>query len=367
MKFAQKLNLRLSIHKMTFRFLFNLFVYTSLIHEVFSENFQPSACLDYVNENDFIVIFENTIKRGEWDCANLIIQSASGKQESYDFKRSFELQNRLILKELNKLKIAIDNYTPVTSSVSPAFEWAQSTTEIYLNVKFSHKIDAPATLNVETKNVSISSNELYLNASDGNKNFNLVLFFYKPIVPEESKYEMSSVGRMTFNLKKSDGPSKWEQLLTKSGPTNMHVWFAMQEKYEKDLEKFDKKKIINSEVKSKNNDKNVPKVKSSSNKSKNANDDDDDDDDENDENDEKGSADQGNNSVKLLNQQKREEFKKVEEDASQRKKLLDIEWRENKRKIDEELKRLKIEIEKRIRGEIETIETIGSGSIQREL
>ncbi len=94
---------------------------------------------------------------------------------------------------------------------------------------------------------------------------------------------------------------------------------------------------------------------------------DDDDDDENDENDEKGSADQGNNSVKLLNQQKREEFKKVEEDASQRKKLLDIEWRENKRKIDEELKRLKIEIEKRIRGEIETIETIGSGSIQQEL
>ena len=36
-----------------------------------------------------------------------------------------------------------------------AFQWAQGGNEVFINVKFSHKIDAPATLNVEPTKVSL--------------------------------------------------------------------------------------------------------------------------------------------------------------------------------------------------------------------
>jgi hypothetical protein len=40
-------------------------------------------------------------------------------------------------------------------------------------VKFAHKLDAPATLNVEAETVNITETDLVLKATDGRKIFNL--------------------------------------------------------------------------------------------------------------------------------------------------------------------------------------------------
>ena len=48
-----------------------------------------------------------------------------------------------------------------------AFQWCQSGDTLFLNVKFSHKLDAPATLNVETTKVEITEKKLILHASNG--------------------------------------------------------------------------------------------------------------------------------------------------------------------------------------------------------
>ena len=123
------------------------------------------------------------------------------------------------------------------TNVAPAFQWAQSPNEILLNVKFSHKLDAPATLNVEATNVTILSNQLILQASDGRKKFNLQLELLHEIDANESRYDMASVGRMTFNLRKKISQTKWSRLLKNKNKkiSNMHFWYEMQDKYDTEL------------------------------------------------------------------------------------------------------------------------------------
>lgn len=81
-------------------------------------------------------------------------------------------------------------------NIQPAFQWAQSGNDIFINVKFAHKIDAPATLNVEVSNVSMTENKLVLSATDGRKIFTLDLEFLHGINPDESTYSMASVGAL---------------------------------------------------------------------------------------------------------------------------------------------------------------------------
>jgi len=123
----------------------------------------------------------------------------------------------------------------------PAFQWAQGGNEIFINVKFSHKIDAPATLNVEPTKVNLTSHELELQASDGRKNFNLHLRFFEEIDPDSSSWSLGSVGRMVFTIrKKQEEPSRWKRLLqTDKRLSQMHYWYEMAEEYEDELEKVD--------------------------------------------------------------------------------------------------------------------------------
>ena len=48
----------------------------------------------------------------------------------------------------------------IFSSISPAFQWAQSPDSVFLNVKFSHKWDTPATLGCEADKVDFADRSL---------------------------------------------------------------------------------------------------------------------------------------------------------------------------------------------------------------
>lgn len=182
--------------------------------------------------------FGLTIKKGFFGCSKVIVQAASGPI-AVEYKDVFEAEQRQVTNELASLKSAIESSLPM-KSVSPAFQWAQSTTELLLNVKFSHKIDAPATLNVKEQNVNITENKLILEASDGRKLFRLEIDFHSSVVPEDSSWSMASVGRMTFNIKKKESPSRWPGL-TKGNKKlpQMHMWWDAQEKYAAELAKLE--------------------------------------------------------------------------------------------------------------------------------
>lgn len=318
------------------------------------------------------------MNRGFWNCSKTIVRISS-EAKLNDFRTVFDVQYRLILSELTALKATVDSYlsNPI---VSPAFQWAQSANEVMLNVKFSHKIDAPATLNVEATNITILSDRLSLEASDGRKIFKLELEFLKDIVPDDSRYEMASVGRMTFTFKKAEGPSKWSRLLkqtdSKLVPSNMHKWFAMQEKYDAELSKLEVNETstaassdsgASDSVKSKNDKKGKEKAKTTkatkaSPKKKDKDDDEDDDDDDDKDVSSSVSADHPNyERIEALKKSQADELRALQEEAVVQKKRLDVQWREDKRRVDEEASGRRRAVERRIREEIEALESqVGS-------
>lgn len=78
---------------------------------------------------------------------------------------------------------------PTTNSISPAFEWAQSGEWVYINAKMSHKLDAPATLNVVSEGVHMGKQSLKFAASKDHKRFALDLALHADIDPEVSEEE----------------------------------------------------------------------------------------------------------------------------------------------------------------------------------
>ena len=88
-------------------------------------------------------------------------------------KQEYDMVQRKITKELTDLKLVLESSAPV-KRLTPAFEWCQSTESVFMNVKFAHKLDAPATLNVEASNVTIGDQRVHLEASNGaGKHFHL--------------------------------------------------------------------------------------------------------------------------------------------------------------------------------------------------
>jgi hypothetical protein len=132
--------------------------------------------------------FSNSIRKGLWNCAKEIAQKSQSTAGS-ELRGIFDAESRLIQKELASLKSVLDSSIP-QNSITPAFQWAQGANEIFLNIKFSHKIDAPASLNVEANNVTLSNDTLFLLASDGRKLFKLHITFLHEIIPEESSWSM---------------------------------------------------------------------------------------------------------------------------------------------------------------------------------
>jgi hypothetical protein len=77
---------------------------------------------------------------------------------------------------------------------------------------------------------------------DKKKTFSLNLQLYSEINADNSSWSMSSVGRSMVTLRKLTSGT-WPRLLNANQKlAQMHIWWAMREKYEKENEDFDKNK-----------------------------------------------------------------------------------------------------------------------------
>ena len=89
--------------------------------------------------------------------------------------------------------------------VNCAFQWAQRPDFVYLNVKYSSRIDGPVTvLNVDNEVVTFT-NESFSFEGIGRqkpKKMQLKLSFHKEIDPNRSTWSFGSVGRLSITLAK---------------------------------------------------------------------------------------------------------------------------------------------------------------------
>ena len=118
------------------------------------------------------------------------------------------------------------------SVVAPAFQWAQNTSRVLIEVKFAHKMSAPAATNAEVQDVELNARSLRMVAAERSKRFELELALAGEINPDASSWAESSVGRAILTLEKAEGKRfRWKGLLAAGAarPPNMQVWWDMQE------------------------------------------------------------------------------------------------------------------------------------------
>ena len=210
-----------------------------------SDETEAIACIGDINtslmdKDDSNKAIEYVMNKGWWTASNRIIETTA--VASVDISTIVHQTASRIRTKLQLLSDAlgkVDN----AAGIPPAFEWAQSPDSIFLNIKFAHKLDTPATLGCEPIEPIYGTRSVLFKAEckDKRKTFTLNLGLFKEINHELSTWNMASVGRASITLRKLTNAT-WPRLLSnKNKPGNMHVWWAMKEKYEKELEEWEKK------------------------------------------------------------------------------------------------------------------------------
>jgi hypothetical protein len=212
---------------------------------VYSNEAEAKAAVENLDKESFKPqMLAEAMARGWWSAADDMIELAQRHGVAIDAQVDY--QSRVIQQQLVSLKKKVRRQSSnLKPSISPAVQWTQSVNNVHMLVKFSHKIDAPATMGVKEENVLLEANSFSFNASNSDKKFHLSLDLFAEIVPEDSTYTCGEGhGRCTFVLRKKSNVSKWPRLMQDSSKKlrNMHIWWAMQEQIEDTEEKNDAKK-----------------------------------------------------------------------------------------------------------------------------
>jgi hypothetical protein len=141
-------------------------------------------------------------------------------------------------RELQELQDSLTLREGLGDYISPAFQWAQSPDSVFLNVKFAHRWDAPATLGCSVDSFVVV--EQWVNVSAAceakRKRFLLSLDLHAPVDAERSSWASAAVGRATLTLRKAEN-SSWPNLLDSDAPrlANMHVWWDKRKAHEQEM------------------------------------------------------------------------------------------------------------------------------------
>jgi hypothetical protein len=77
------------------------------------------------------------MRRGWWNCAEALASNTNAE----DLHSVISLESRTITTRIGSLKTAVEAMRKPSQLITPAFQWAQSPDSIFLNVKFSHKVE----------------------------------------------------------------------------------------------------------------------------------------------------------------------------------------------------------------------------------
>jgi len=198
----------------------------------------------------------DTLKEKQQSCIDILIKN--GKLEELDYylnelaKKGVEYRENLSV-SINTMKKALDEINnkhrfekKEYQTVSPAFKWAQSLEDIFLEIKFAHRHDSPGCLEIKDMNVDIKNDSVkfegYCVLGDVPIKIDFKINTFKGLNVSECTHGASSVGRYQITLKKGE-KSFWKKLLKDDTPIppNMRVWFEMKEKYHEELKEFEEK------------------------------------------------------------------------------------------------------------------------------
>ena len=186
-------------------------------------------------------LVEQLMSRGHFSAAARLLEVAKEAAE-LDLSTTFFQSASSIRGRLQTLSDSLLGHAQA-SGIPPAYEWAQSPSSIFLNVKFAHKLDTPATLGCEVAEAPSFTNRsvrVFAECKEKRKAFLLSLALLREIEPAGSSFSMASVGRASITLRKAANGT-WPRLLAgKVKPGNQHKWWSMQEKHDEEVKAWEK-------------------------------------------------------------------------------------------------------------------------------
>ena len=239
-------------------------ILTSFIISVQSSLFSSDSCTElkdilFKSYSEVILYITrniDTLKEKQQSCIDILVKN--GKLEELDYylnelaKKGVEYRENLSV-SINTMKKALDEINnkhrfekKEYQTVSPAFKWAQSLEDIFLEIKFAHRHDSPGCLEIKDMNVDIKNDSVkfegYCVLGDVPIKIDFKINTFKGLNVSECTHGASSVGRYQITLKKGE-KSFWKKLLKDDTPIppNMRVWFEMKEKYHEELKEFEEK------------------------------------------------------------------------------------------------------------------------------
>lgn len=184
------------------------------------------------------LVVEKVVLRQWWDLARDIVSRSHTQQVdlSFPIRRAV----RTLKEEADELLRTLNPKYGLAQQVSPAFQWAQNDTSIFLTIKYTVRWNAPGALEVTEPAVTMVDNIFNFTGlgkhSNNKYRYTLSLTLFDNINPQVSSWNAASVGKLTVTLRKN-WARKWPRLLAnkKSKISNMHVWMEMQEKLDSSL------------------------------------------------------------------------------------------------------------------------------------
>ena len=239
-----------------------MFKFLSIFLFLLISKTKSNLCEEYIsnsqNETDLINKIETNfekIKNTSLNCMESLLRTSNYKTlEKYvkllnsngiRFRENLSNTINSLQKKLeeimNKYKFNENDY----QIVSPAFQWAQSLSTIFIEVKFAHRHDSPGCIEINNLNIDINSNNIrliaYCISTDIPIKFDLNLNCLFDFDKEKSSFSSGSVGRYQLTLKKKE-VKYWERLLfdPKESFINMKIWYEMRNKYLEELKDYEK-------------------------------------------------------------------------------------------------------------------------------
>lgn len=164
-------------------------------------------------------------RAGDVECATRLAATLDPKQLNLLITEA-----ELALRSLARFEQQQEPASSPTVVVQPAVEWAQSPDTVLLRVKWAHKLDAPATLDVNDVTLDCKDKSLVLAASAPAKRFELQLDLAFEVT--ECRWDPGSVGRIVVTLDKKDKATRWPRLTDDA--LALHTWFDRQDDYDLD-------------------------------------------------------------------------------------------------------------------------------------
>ena len=181
----------------------------SLVKKAHQEKLKfSSECLEVLLKKNFFLTSEYLLN--DYYPRTSIDTEIIVKNVAADIKRS---QDHLIFQIVKREK---ENQFPLTR---PVVYWAQSPTEIHLQIKLQPKVDTPECRESFEREVVIEEDRVRVQAYCFESENDIQMYdseeieFKNLILPEQSSFEWKGDGKVILTLKKSNGASFWKYLL----------------------------------------------------------------------------------------------------------------------------------------------------------